>query len=290
MDLGIRKSLKRWSEEGLPGRKVGACVKWPQNLQSITFNIRVIRWCIKNTKIHFPVCRRRSIGWTSHPRIRAWRRVHFCCIFLFFLRRLLLFLLEVFETFELHRVLDFLGTMEQDENVPPKFGAHPEVNNGIVETGRLCKQTGKDAGKIGHRVTIGRPYRDDGVWWPRNNEGCANDNRNLKDRRRIVLNLFWKTTSGTKCTGNSSLDSWLEGKCSDCPEGMAQRSAQASKRWALMEPGRPRSSVSNFGMVVCLSNASSNGMKIATVPCMFLRIKRVSGRLKSTVSKLKAPL
>lgn len=73
-------------------------------------------------------------------------------------------MLEVFETFEFHRVLDFLGTMEQDKNVPPKFGAHSEVDDRIVETGRLSKQTGKDAGKVGHRVTICRPYRDDSVW------------------------------------------------------------------------------------------------------------------------------
>lgn len=75
-----------------------------------------------------------------------------------------MFLLEVFETFELHRVLDFLGTMEQDENVPPKFGAHSKVDNRIVEAGRLSKQTGKNAGKVRHRVTKGRPYRDDSVW------------------------------------------------------------------------------------------------------------------------------
>lgn len=73
-------------------------------------------------------------------------------------------MLEVFETFELHRVLDFLGTMKQDENVPPKLGAHSKVDNGIVETGRLSKQTGKDAGKVGHRVTVGRPYGDDSIW------------------------------------------------------------------------------------------------------------------------------
>jgi len=90
--------------------------------------------------------------------------VHFSYILLFFLRGLLLFLLEVFETFELHRVLDFLGTMEQDENVSSKFGAHSKVDNGIVEAGRLSKQTGKDAGKVGHRVTIGRPYRDNSIW------------------------------------------------------------------------------------------------------------------------------
>lgn len=210
-------------------------------LQSITFNIRVIRWCIKNTKIHFPVCWRWGIGRTSHPRIRAWGRVHFSRILLFFLRRFLLFLLEVFETFELHRVLDFLGTMEQDENVPPKFGAHSKVDNGIVEAGRLSKQTGKDAGKIGHRVTIGRPYRDDSIWWPCNDEGCANDNRNLKNRRRIVLNPFWRTTSRKQYTGNSSLDTRLEEKHSGCPEGMAHRTVQASRRLALLEPGRPRS-------------------------------------------------
>lgn len=54
--------------------------------------------------------------------------------------------------------------MEQDENVPSKFGAHSKVDNGIVEAGRLSKQTGKDAGKVRHRVTIGRPYRDDSIW------------------------------------------------------------------------------------------------------------------------------
>lgn len=286
----MRKSLKRWSEEGLPEHKMGACVKWLQNLQSITFNIRVIRRCIENTKIHFPVCWRWGVGWTSHPRIRAWCRVHFSCVLLFFLRRLLLFLLEVFETFELHRVFDFLGTMEQDENVPPKFGAHSKVDNGIVEAGRLCKQTGKDAGKVGHRVTIGRPYRDDSIRWPCNNEGCANDNRNLKDKRRIVLNLLWKTTSGKQYTGNSSLGTWLEGEHSDCPEGMSHRRIQASKRFALMEPSRPRSYILNFGMVVCLSNALSSGMKIATVPYMFIWNQKVLGRLKSTIGKLKAPL
>lgn len=174
------------------------CIEQPQNLQSITFNIGVIGWCIKDTKIHFPVCWRWGVGWASHPRIGAWCRVHFWCILLFFLRRLWLLWFEVFETFELHRVLDFLGTMEQDENVPSKFGAHSKVDNGIVEASRLSKQTGKDAGKVGHWVTIGRPYRDDSIWWPCNNEGSANDNRNLKDRRRIIFNLFWKTTSGSK--------------------------------------------------------------------------------------------
>lgn len=193
-----------------------------------------------NAKIFFPVCWRWSVAWTSHPRIRARCRVHFCCILLFFLRRLL-FLLEVFETFELHRVLDFLGTMKQDENVPPKLGAHSKVDNGIVETGRLSKQTGKDAGKVGHRVTVGRPYRDDSIWWPCNNEGCANDNRNLEDRWKIALNLYWKTASGKKYTGNSSLKTQLEGKHSASTEGMAHRSVQTSKSFALMEPGRHRS-------------------------------------------------
>lgn len=73
-------------------------------------------------------------------------------------------MLEVFETFKLHRVLDFLGTMEQDKNVPPKLRAHSKVDYRIVETGRLSKQTGKDAGKVGHRVTVRRPYRDDSIW------------------------------------------------------------------------------------------------------------------------------
>lgn len=140
------------------------CIKQPQNLQSITFNIGVVGWRIENTKIHFSVCWRRGVGWASHPGIRAWCWVHFWCILLFFLRRLGLLWFEVFETFELHRVLDFLGTMEQDENVLSKFGAHSKVDDGIVEASRLGKQTGKDAGKVGHRVTIGRPYRDDSIW------------------------------------------------------------------------------------------------------------------------------
>lgn len=140
------------------------CIKQPQNLQSITFNIGVVGWRIENTKIHFSVCWRGGVGWASHPGIRAWCWVHFWCILLFFLRRLGLLWFEVFETFELHRVLDFLGTMEQDENVLSKFGAHSKVDDGIVEASRLGKQTGKDAGKVGHRVTIGRPYRDDSIW------------------------------------------------------------------------------------------------------------------------------
>lgn len=86
----------------------------------------------------------------------------------------------------------------------------------------------------------------------------------------MVLNLFCKTTSGEQNSGNSNLNTWMEGKGPDCPEGTAYRKIWASKWFALMQPDRPRRYILNFGMVVRLRNASSDGMKIAIFPNVYM--------------------
>lgn len=87
------------------------------------------------------------------------------------------------KTLELDRVLDIAGARQQDGDVLAELGAEAEVDERVVEAGRLGKEAGEDAGEAGYMEATGRPHGDHGVRRPRQDECCADDNGYLGENK-----------------------------------------------------------------------------------------------------------
>lgn len=68
---------------------------------------------------------------------------------------------------------------QQHRDVLPKRGAHAEVDERVVEAGRLGEESGDDAGRAGHMEAPGGPHRHHCIWGPGHDESCADYNGNL---------------------------------------------------------------------------------------------------------------
>lgn len=86
-----------------------------------------------------------------------------------------------FEPLQLDGVFGVAGAWQQDGHIFAKLGTESEVDEGVVEAGRLCKETGEDAGEVGHVEAPGGPHGHHCVRRPRQDEGCADHYGNLQD-------------------------------------------------------------------------------------------------------------
>lgn len=89
-----------------------------------------------------------------------------------------------FKALQFDGVLGVAGAGQQDGHVFAELRAEPEVDERVVETGRLGKEASEDAGEVGHMEAKGRPHGHHSIRRPRQDEGRADHYRNLEDRGR----------------------------------------------------------------------------------------------------------
>lgn len=83
-----------------------------------------------------------------------------------------------------HRVFGIMGAGQQDSDVFTELGAESEVDEGVVETGRLGKEAGEDAGEVWHMEAPGGPHGHHGVRRPSQDEGCTDHYGNLEETNK----------------------------------------------------------------------------------------------------------
>lgn len=92
--------------------------------------------------------------------------------------------LDVFEVLQTHHLPALSRARQQHGHVLAELGAHAEVNERIVEAGRLGEETRDDAGCARHMKAPGWPHRHHGIWRPGHDESRADHNGNLEGNMR----------------------------------------------------------------------------------------------------------
>lgn len=150
-----------------------------------------------------PVIRWRGLGEAVDPRVAfVMGRLHlFHNVFRFLLLdrkwcgwgRSVCLGFDVFEVLQMHHLPALSRARQQHRHVLAELGAHAEVNERIVEAGRLGEETRHDAGCAGHMEAPGWPHRHHGIWRPGHDESRADHNGNLgrNIREQLSVPLEW---------------------------------------------------------------------------------------------------
>lgn len=88
--------------------------------------------------------------------------------------------LHIFKALQTDHIPVFPCAWQQGAHVLAKFGAHAEIDERVVEAGRLGEEPGDDAGCAWHMEPPGRPHGHDCVGRPGHDESRANYNGNLE--------------------------------------------------------------------------------------------------------------
>lgn len=97
---------------------------------------------------------------------------------------------DVFKVLQAHHLPALSRARQQHGDVLAKLGAHAEVDERVVEAGRLGKETGDDAGRAWHMKAPGWPHRHHCIWRPGHDESCADHNGNLGRNMREQLSAL----------------------------------------------------------------------------------------------------
>lgn len=108
---------------------------------------------------------------------RKWRRR----------RRSLSLGFDVFKVLKTHHLPVLLCTWQEHRHILAKLGAHAEVDEWVVEAGRLGEETSDNAGCAWHMEAPGGPHGNHCIWRPGHDESCADHNGNLKRNMREKL-------------------------------------------------------------------------------------------------------
>lgn len=101
---------------------------------------------------------------------------------------------DVLEVLQTHHLPALLRTRQQQGHVLAELGAHAEVDERVVEAGRLGEEAGDDAGGAGHVEAPGRPHGHHRIGRPGRDESRADHNGNLKEEQKPAIagsTLVW---------------------------------------------------------------------------------------------------
>lgn len=94
---------------------------------------------------------------------------------------------DVLKVLETHHLSALLGARQQHRHILAKLGAHAEVDERVVEAGRLGEETGEDAGCAWHVEAPGGPHGNHRIWRPGHDESRTDHDGNLERNMREQL-------------------------------------------------------------------------------------------------------
>lgn len=144
----------RFNWEGLP------VIRWRRLREAVDPWVAFVigRLCLLHYVFRFLLLDRKWCGWRRRIRLGF----------------------DVFKVLQMHHLPALSCAWQQHRHVLAELGAHAEVNERIVEAGRLGEETRHNAGCAGHVEAPGWPHRNHGIWRPGHDESCADHNGNLQ--------------------------------------------------------------------------------------------------------------
>lgn len=191
--MGKTKKYKKYSQSPLI-IQVLFQVKWEQSSEPVT----PVLWRF-NMRGHVDVEDLLCVRWRSLRRaVDPWVAVRIglvrCVFRLQFLDmkwsrwgRDVSLGLDVFEVLQTDHFPSISRAWQQHRDILAKLGAHAEIDERVVEAGRLGKEAGDDAGCAWHVEAPGWPHRHHCIWRPGHDESSADYNGNLGSNMREQL-------------------------------------------------------------------------------------------------------